>query len=185
MVRNATRATGQNTRFVLLSCTHVWCIDTAFKAVCKLSKRLLTDPASFPSDKLYVSARTYVDFIPETGYALEQEAIKYSGSSNINDCPRNEYGDERFLVLTQMPATYSHNGKYQGQTIFLWDRRRSILLRTSPGDPPMAKERGWPFEIPFHTQGYANYVRTVRQKGVQGQQIHLWARRIGDCIELE
>ncbi|KAF9030311.1 hypothetical protein BDZ89DRAFT_672575 [Hymenopellis radicata] len=155
------------------------------KAECKLSKRLLTDPASFPQNKLYISARTYVDFVPESGYAIEQEAIKYSGSCSINDCPHNEYGNERFLVSTQMPATYSHNGQYQGQTVFLWDRRRSILLRTSPGDPPMARERGMPFEIPFHPQGYANYVKAVRQKGRQRQFIHLWAKRVGDCIELD
>ncbi|KAF8911324.1 hypothetical protein CPB85DRAFT_1253002 [Mucidula mucida] len=156
-----------------------------FVAECKLSKRLLTDPASFPSHKSYISARTYVNFIPESGYAIEQEAIKYSGSCSINDCPRNEYGNERFLVSTQMPATYSHNSQYQGQTVFLWDRRRSILLRTAPGDPPMARQRGWPFEIPFHPQGYANYVKAVRQKGRHRQFIYLWAKRVEDCIELE
>lgn len=102
------------------------------------------------------------------------------------DCPRNEYGNERFLVLTQMPITYSHmGGRYRGQTIMFWDRRRSILARTSPGDPPMAKERGWPYQIPFHPQGYAKYVRLVRSKGVQGQQLHLWAKRVGDCLEFE
>ncbi len=97
-------------------------------------------------------------------------SMAMSVSSFQHRCARN--------VQSQL----GHNGQYQGQTVFLWDRRRS---RTSPGDPPMARQRGWPFEIPFHPQGYANYVKAVRQKGRHRQFIYLWAKRVGDCIELE
>ncbi|EDR14051.1 uncharacterized protein LACBIDRAFT_321809 [Laccaria bicolor S238N-H82] len=138
------------------------------KANCKVSKRLLSDPSSFPTDKFYVPIRTYVDFIPESGFAVEQEAIKESGSSNIGDCPRNEYGRERFIIRTVMPLDYSHNGRYKGATIFLWDRRRSLLARTSPGDPPMAKERNWDFEIPFHPQGYEQYKKSCGYTPTRG-----------------
>ncbi|PBK86557.1 hypothetical protein ARMGADRAFT_1047817 [Armillaria gallica] len=156
------------------------------KEVCKTSKRLLNDPSSFPSDKLYIPARTYVDMTPESGFAIEQEAIKYSGTTNVGDSIRNEYGDERFLLRTQMPADYSHEGgRYKGQTVFCFDRRRSMMVRTSPGDPPMARERGWPLQIPFHPEGHKRYMQVIKAKGIQGQLIYLWAKRVGDAVEID
>ncbi|KAL0952185.1 hypothetical protein HGRIS_008797 [Hohenbuehelia grisea] len=155
------------------------------KTSCRVSKRLITNPSSFPPNTYYISARTYVDCILETGFAIEQEAVKYSGTTNIGDAQRNEYGNERFIVRTFKDPNYSHNGSYKGQTMFLWDRRRSVLLRSSPGDPPMAKERGWPFEIPFHADGHQQYCRLLSSRGYRGQLIYLWARRVGDCLELD
>ncbi|KAK0454289.1 hypothetical protein EV421DRAFT_409130 [Armillaria borealis] len=156
------------------------------KEVCKTSKRLLNNPSSFPSDKLYIPARTYVDMTPESGFAIDQEAIKYSGTTNVGDSIRNEYGDERFLLRTQMPADYSHDGgRYKGQTIFCFDRRRSMMVRTSPGDPPMARERGWPLQIPFHLEGHKRYTQVIKAKGIQGQLIYLWAKRVGDAVEID
>ena len=96
-------------------------------------QRLLSDPSSIPTDKYCVPIRTYLDFIPESGFAVEQKAIKESGTSNIGECPLNEYGHERFIVRTMMPLDYSHNGRYKGATIFLWDRhRRGLALEISP-----------------------------------------------------
>ncbi|KAK0459335.1 uncharacterized protein EV420DRAFT_1539644 [Desarmillaria tabescens] len=156
------------------------------KEVCKTSKRLLDDPSSFPSDRLYIPARTYVDLTLDFGFAVDQEAIKYSGGTDVGDSIRNEYGDERFLLRTQMPPDYSHEGgKYKGQSIFCFDRRRSIMVRTSPGDPPMARERGWPLRIPFHPEGHKRYTQVIKTKGIQGQLIYLWAKRVGDAVEID
>lgn len=192
-LRTICSSCGKEARLTCASCKSIFYCSSdcnkrdwsEHKANCKVSKRLLSDPSSFPTDKFYVPLRTYVDFIPESGFAVEQEAIKESGSSNIGECPRNEYDLERFIVRTMMPLDYSHNGRYKGATIFLWDRRRSLLARTSPGDPPMAKERNWNFEIPFHPQGYEQYKKVLAAKGFQRQLIYLWAKRFGDTLELD
>jgi hypothetical protein len=125
-------------------------------------------------------------FVPESGFALEQEANKYAGSQPIGDLSRNDYGDKPFLVLTLLSPDYSLDGRFKGQTVMLWDRRRSVLLRSGPGDPVIARERGWPLAVPFHAQGHQEYTKLVKTKGKQrGQLIYLWAQRVGDCIELE
>ncbi|KAG9222180.1 hypothetical protein CCMSSC00406_0009007 [Pleurotus cornucopiae] len=159
------------------------------KSVCKLSKRLLTQPedtAAFPAGTFYIPARSYVDFVPESGFAVEQEAVKFSGSTNNSEAHRNEYGSTRFVVRTLKPPGYSHmGGKFQGETVFLWDRRRSLCCRTGPGEQPVAKELKLGYDIPFHAKGYAEYRSLLMQKGYRNQLIYLYARRVGDCLELE
>ncbi|KAF9488206.1 hypothetical protein BDN71DRAFT_1457625 [Pleurotus eryngii] len=120
------------------------------KSVFKLSKHLLTHPedtATFP-------ARSYVDFVPESGFAVEQEAVKFSGSTNNSEVRKNEYGSTQFVVRTLKPPGYSHmGGKFQWETVFLWDWRRSLCRRTGSGEQPVAKELKLGYEIPFHAKG--------------------------------
>ncbi|KAL4255330.1 MUB1/samB family protein [Pleurotus pulmonarius] len=159
------------------------------KSVCKLSKHLLTHPddtTAFPAGTFYVPARTYIEFVPESGFAVEQEAVKFSGSTNITEAHKNEYGDTRFIVQTRKPPGYSHmGGKFQGETVFLCDRRRSLLCRTGPGEQPVAKEFNLGYDIPFHAKGYAEYRTLLMQKGYRNQMIYLYAKRVGDCLELD
>ncbi|KAG7449943.1 uncharacterized protein BT62DRAFT_1002268 [Guyanagaster necrorhizus] len=120
------------------------------KEACKTFKRLLDNPSSSPPDKLYIPA-----------------PIKYSGSTYVGDSIRNEYGDERFLLRTQMPAAEEHIGK------------------DLSGDPPTVRERGWPPRIPFHPQGRKRYTQVIKAKGIQGQLIYLWAKRAGDAVDID
>jgi len=122
----------------------------------------------------------------EWGFSLQQEANKYSGTNHVGELSRNEYGEEPFLVSVALLRSYSVGGRFHGQTAMIWDRRRSIALRSGHGDPVVMKERGGGFEIPSHASGHQDLVALVRSKGILDHElIYLWARRIGDCIELE
>ena len=108
-----------------------------------------------------------------------------SGLAPVGDCPPNEYKDERFIVKASRPITYAVNGTAQGMTIFLFDRRRSMQLRTSPGDVLFAEKTKLGTRIPFHAEGHRKLVELMMDHGVQGQVLFVWARRIGDCLEIE
>lgn len=108
-----------------------------------------------------------------------------SGLAPIGDCPPNEYGDERFVLKAARPATYTVNGKTKGLTIFFFDRRRSMQLRTGPGDVIFAEEMKLGTPIPFDAQGHQKLLKLMMERGFQGQVLYLWAKRIGDCVEIE
>lgn len=156
------------------------------KTDCKFSQKLSGEAAGkLPAGKFYVGVRTLFDFIPESGFAIEQEAIAQSGGCNIGDCPSNEYGATRFIVRLTMPLDYAvGSGVEKGRTVFIWDRRRSMLLRCGPGDVKTALLRNEK-PPPHHVSGHAEVERLVRAKGLQKQLLYLWARRIGDVIEIE
>ncbi|KAJ7682043.1 hypothetical protein DFH06DRAFT_1160063 [Mycena polygramma] len=162
------------------------------KLVCKISKKITADPSSLPEDTLYVPARAYIHWVADFGFASEQEAVMMGGPS-VSEPPRNQYGEERFLCRAiladagkgqwdphQMKVVYYDQG---GGTAFLYDRRRSVFVRFGPQEPGKALVHG--VVIPFHQTGYRQFVEVVRERGVQGQLIYVWVRRVGDCIEVD
>ncbi|KAJ6526578.1 hypothetical protein DFH09DRAFT_168768 [Mycena vulgaris] len=162
------------------------------KADCKISKNITNNPESLPKDTLYVPVRAFVPWVPDFGFANEQEAVKM-GCPSIAECPRNEYGTERFMCRAILPNA----GKAQwdphqekvvyydagGGMVFLADRRRSVMVRLAPDEPPKALVHG--IVIPFHAAGYRQFSDVVRKRGVQGQLLYVWVRRVGDCIEVD
>jgi hypothetical protein len=72
----------------------------------------------------------------------------------------------------------------RGKTMFIWDRRRSVFARTGPGDVQFAKEREGT-QLPFDARGHAKIADVIRTRGVQKQIVYVYAKRIGDCLELE
>ncbi len=100
-------------------------------------------------------------------------------------CPPNEYGRERFQVRVQAPPQYTvDGGRYPGQTVFLFDRRRSLFARGGPDDVIAIKERAGKV-VPFDKEGHVKLMRLVRAQGLGRQLLYLWARRIGDTLEIE
>lgn len=95
----------------------------------------------------------------------------------------NEYGDERFLLTVSMPATYECGG-IKGRSAFMWDRRRSLMTRGGPGEVIVFQER-LGLHAPFHRAGHEALEKAMRRKGYQAQQLYMWAKRVGDCLELE
>ncbi|KAK7677844.1 hypothetical protein QCA50_019156 [Cerrena zonata] len=190
-------ACGKSTESKLMcgSCTSVYYCSAAcnkanwpeHKSVCKFSKNLFKNPpTNLKPGKFYVPARTFLDFIIDNGFAVDQEGVKMSGLAPIGDCPPNEYGDERFILKATRPLDYTVNGMAKGLTIILFDRRRSIQMRTGPGDVMFAeKTKLASGPIPFDVQGHQNLVKLMIEKGLYGQLIYLWAKRIGDCVELD
>lgn len=59
-----------------------------------------------------------------------------------------------------------------------------MLLRCGPGDVKTALERNQK-PPPLHVSGHAEVERLLRAKGLQKQLLYLWAKRIGDVIEIE
>ena len=101
------------------------------------------------------------------------------------ECPPNEYGNKRFVLRVQAPPEYGvDGGQYQGQTMFIYDRRHSMFVRSGPDDVLVAKRRD-KLTIPFDKEGHSRYMKLVREKGLQQQLLYLWAKRIGDTIEIE
>ncbi|KZV81166.1 hypothetical protein EXIGLDRAFT_844820 [Exidia glandulosa HHB12029] len=155
------------------------------KATCNFSKTL--GNAGLPADKWYIPVRSVHGSILDTGFAVEQEAIKQSGCPMDGECPPNEYGDERFIIKLQAPPDYNTGGgqpQFKGTTVFVVDRRRSLFARTGPGDAAFALQQTG-VEIPFHAAGYTKFRSVLRTRGIQGQLIYLWARRVGDCLETD
>ena len=119
-----------------------------------------------------------------------QEAIKESGSAPDGECPKNEYGPHTFLVCVNRPANYAAGEGMpgivpsRGTTVFVWDRRRSLFIRNGPGDSAVAIARG-EAPIPVHKAGHEMLCGMVRMLGIQQQVLYLWAKRVGDCLELE
>lgn len=70
-------------------------------------------------------------------------------------------------------------------TAFLYDYRRSIIMRFGPLQAAKAKAACPEVDIPFHEAGYRQFVQVVRTRAMQGQVLFVWARRVGDCIEIE
>ena len=106
--------------------------------------------------------------------------LKKSGLDNLN-----EYGTTRFIVRLAMPFDYAvGSGVQGGRTVFIWDCRRSMLLRCGPGDVKTVLERNQK-PPPLHVSGHAEVERLLRAKGLQKQLLYLWAKRIGDVIEIE
>ncbi|KAI0311543.1 hypothetical protein OF83DRAFT_1287480 [Amylostereum chailletii] len=153
------------------------------KEVCKFSKRLLNPNSGLPANKFYLPLRTYQTTILDTGFAIEQEMIRQSGTAAPEDCPPNEYGEERFILRVNMPFDYAV-GAHKGQTMFVWDRRRSLCARAGPGEVLLARERGTSV-IPFDRAGHARLMELVRRRGVQGQALFVWGKRVGDCAEID
>lgn len=147
-----------------------------------------------PPDTLYIPARAYIHWTLDFGFASEQETVKIGGPS-VYEPPRNQYGGERFMCR----AVLQNMGKgqwdpYQGKvvyhdqgggTAFMYDRRRSVIVRLGPQEPAKAKAVAPDVDIPFHETGYRQFAQVVRERGVQGQLLFVWARRVGDCIEIE
>ena len=111
--------------------------------------------------------------------------IKQSGCPPSGDCPPNEYGDKRFMIRVNVPLDYcSDGGRNRGQTIFLFDRRRSIFVRGGPDDILIAKQRENKV-VPFDKEGHKKLMMIMREKGIQRQLLFMWAKRIGDTLEIE
>lgn len=90
------------------------------------------------------------------------------------------------MLKLQVPPDYvaGELTQHRGTTVFIVDRRRSLFARTGPGDFAFAlQQTGQP--IPFHEAGYNKFRILLRMRGIQNQVIYLWARRLGDCFELE
>jgi hypothetical protein len=115
------------------------------------------------------------------------------GGPSVDEPPRNQYGPERFVCR----AILANAGKgqwdpHQGKVVYydqgsgtavLYDRRRSVIVRLGPQEPAKAMVHG--VVIPFHAAGYRQFAEFVREKGVQGQLLYVWVRRVGDCLEVE
>ena len=86
--------------------------------------------------------------------------------------------------MVRMQAPPDYGGKYRGQTIFLFDRRRSLFIRGGPDDVIIAKERSNRV-IPFDKEGHIKFMKLLREKGIQRQLLFMWAKRIGDALEIE
>ncbi|KAJ7922352.1 hypothetical protein B0H13DRAFT_2267582 [Mycena leptocephala] len=164
----------------------------AHKLSCKISKKITSDPSSLPKDTLYIPARAYIHWVADFGFASEQESVKMGGPS-VDEPPRNQYGPERFVCR----AILANAGKgqwdpHQGKVVYydqgsgtavLYDRRRSVIVRLGPQEPVKAMVHG--VVIPFHAAGYRQFAEFVREKGVQGQLLYVWVRRVGDCLEVD
>ncbi|KAJ7150968.1 hypothetical protein C8R43DRAFT_1005788 [Mycena crocata] len=162
------------------------------KADCKISKKITSDPSSLPKDTLYIPVRAYIHWAIDFGFGNEQELVKI-GSPPIDECPRNEYGGERFICR----ALVAHAGQGQwdphqakivyrdggGGTAVLFDRRRSVIVRLGPQEPAKALVHG--AVIPFHEAGYRQFAQLIQTRGVQGQLLYVWVRRVGDCLEVD
>ncbi|KAJ7857641.1 GTP binding protein [Mycena olivaceomarginata] len=143
-------------------------------------------------DTLYVPARAYFHWVADFGFASEQEAVKMGGPL-VDEPPRNQYGGERFMCRAILANAGKgqwdpHQGKVVyydqgGGTAFLYDRRRSVIVRVGPLEPRKARVHG--VEIPFHNAGYRQFAELEVVRGVQGRLLYVWVRRVGDCIEVE
>ncbi|KAJ7682907.1 hypothetical protein B0H17DRAFT_986325 [Mycena rosella] len=162
------------------------------KADCKISKKINSDPSSLPKDTLYVPVRAFVPWVAYAGFANEQEAVKMGGPPT-DENPRNEYGTERFICRAILPnagkagwdpeqAKVVHYDQ-GGGTAVLFDRRRSVIVRLAPEEPPQALKHG--IVIPFHDAGYQQFCQVLRKRGWHGQLLYVWVRRVGDCIEVD
>ncbi|KAK7062302.1 ankyrin repeat and mynd domain-containing protein 2-like protein [Favolaschia claudopus] len=164
------------------------------KLVCKISKKIASDPASLPKDTLYIPTRAYIHWVTDFGFASEQETVKFGGPP-VYEPPRNQYGNERFVCRVILANAGKgqwdpHQGKvvYYDKgagTAYIHDRRRSIMVRVGPQEAAKARAAQPGLEIPFHAAGYQPFAELVRAKGIQGQLLYVWARRVGDCIEVE
>ncbi|KAK7032484.1 hypothetical protein VNI00_013052 [Paramarasmius palmivorus] len=148
------------------------------KPKCTYSSRLLNGDIDLPEGKWLVPLRCYHEFTPDSGFASEVEAAI-----------QNEYGDKRFIrvVRTNMVPHYCVGGlpQYKGTTVFMWDRRRSFLVRAGPGDVEFAEKYRGDMQIPFHRKGYEKFSQLVKQRGFFGCLMMLWAKRIGDFMEVD
>uniref|UniRef100_A0A0W0G8E2 MYND-type domain-containing protein n=1 Tax=Moniliophthora roreri TaxID=221103 RepID=A0A0W0G8E2_MONRR len=122
------------------------------KPGCTLSTRLSNVDVQLPKGKWYVPARCYHDFAPNTGFAILSEMAIHSGCPPTGECAPNEYGTERFILRTSLDPQYCVGGlpQFRGTTVFMWDRRRSFLLRAGPGDNMFAKKYQGGRKIPSH-----------------------------------
>lgn len=57
-------------------------------------------------------------------------------------------------------------------------------MRGGPDDVIVAKERLKKI-VPFDKEGHIKLVRLLREKGLEKQALFLWAKRIGDTLEIE
>ncbi|KAK7677848.1 hypothetical protein QCA50_019160 [Cerrena zonata] len=176
------------------SCTSVYCCNPAcnkenwpeHKSICKFSKSLFQNPSTnLKAESLYVPTRTFADFVVENGFYVEQEIVKVSGLAPIGDCPPNEYGNERFILEASRPLDYMVDGMTKGLTILMFDRRRSMQLRTGPEDVIFAEKMKLAALTPFDVRGHQKLVNLMKEKSLYGQVLYLWAKRIGDCVEIE
>ncbi|KAJ7784136.1 hypothetical protein B0H16DRAFT_1491438 [Mycena metata] len=162
------------------------------KLDCKMSKKITSDPSSLPKDTLYIPARAYIHWVADFGFANEQELVKFGGPP-VDEPPRNQYGPERFICRAQL----SQAGKGQWDPhqqrmvwyhqnegiVFLYDRRRSVLMRVGPQEPAKALVHN--VVLPFHAAGYRQFAEVIQKRGIQGQLLFVWVRRVGDCIEVD
>ncbi|KAJ7801298.1 hypothetical protein B0H14DRAFT_3783603 [Mycena olivaceomarginata] len=148
------------------------------KLVCKISKKIASHPSALPKDTLYVPARAYIHWVADFGFASEQEAAKMGGPL-VDEPPRNQHGGKRFMCRAILANAGKgqwdpHQGKVVyydlgGGTAFLYDRRRSVIVRIGPQEPGKSRVHG--VEIPFHNAGYRQFaeLEVLRERGVQGQ----------------
>ncbi|KAJ7801296.1 GTP binding protein [Mycena olivaceomarginata] len=153
--------------------------------VCKISKKIASDPSALPKDTLYVPARTYFHWVADFGFASEQEAVKMGGPP-VDEPPRNQHGGERFMCRAILANAGKgqwdpHRGKVVyynqgGGTAFLYDRRRSVIVRVGPQEPGKARVHG--AEIPFRNAGYRRFAELEVVRGVQGRLLGAAGRRL-------
>ncbi|KZV74815.1 hypothetical protein PENSPDRAFT_647598 [Peniophora sp. CONT] len=156
------------------------------KEVCKISKRLGKSPRDLPEKTFYANARCIQQTVLDSGFVIEQEAIKQSATMASGDIAANVYGDERFILRIHRALEYAAGDlpQYKGQTVFMTDRRHSIFVRTGPGDVAVAKMRS-NVNLPLDRAAWPELLEVVKAKGLLGQVIYLWAKRIGDCLEID
>jgi hypothetical protein len=119
----------------------------------------VSNPSALSRDTLYIPARAYISWTLNFGFASEQETVKM-GTLSVYAPPQNQYGAERFICRAGLADAGQgewdpNQGKvvYYDQlsagTAFLYDRRRSIIMRFGPLQAAKAKAACSEVDIPF------------------------------------
>src|SRR5262249_46073767 len=107
------------------------CIETDWQATCQYSKH--TETSSYNAKFFYIPT-TYLDFVDDGSFGHELENVMQSGFVPPGVCPPNEYGIERVVVHVSIPKHQHRVRQYDNSTVVVYDRRRSLLVRTGKGD---------------------------------------------------
>ncbi|KAJ7369044.1 hypothetical protein DFH08DRAFT_947925 [Mycena albidolilacea] len=111
------------------------------------------------SDILYIPARAYISWTLDFGFASEEETVKM-GTPSLADAGQGEWDSNQGKVV------YYDQG---AGTAFLYDRRRSIIMRFGPLQATKAKAACSEVDIPFqdHEAGYRHLKDIPNQQGIQ------------------
>jgi len=69
-------------------------------------------------------------------------------------------------------------------SIVIYDRRRTVIARTGDLMKENLSKRG--ITVPFHQDGFTKLAQLIISQGyLRGFSLYVWAKRVGDCIEIE